>query len=274
MTRVVLKIQYSHKTIKKPRTKEKRKNENLIKSNLKTKTSPLKKTSSIGQNDTSPPKNSPSKNSPPKTSPSKTTNSPKITSPQTDPISSNEFHDVVKSSNMAGDNNKMTPKEKKRPKKVNLFDTGNDREGTKTSIPTTEQRNRSWSSSGPEVKVSSLKDIMSHQSDQHDLNSNSSPREKKNFKPNRRRQARGQDIIRWEQENTIEISKRSPLSPWGQARPVNIRTSPDHGPLNSPLSKSSSPIKSPIKVDEFVPQTPPKSQTVSYNVSLISIIIF
>ena len=163
-------------------------------------------------------------------------------------------------------NNKITPKEKKRPKKVNLFDTGNDREFK--TIPN-EQRNRSWSSSGPEVKVSSLKDIMSHQSDQHDLNSNSSPREKKNFKPNRRRQARGQDIIRWEQENTIEISKRSPLSPWGQARPVNIRTSPDSGPLNSPLSaKSNSPIKSPIKVDAFVPQTPPKS-TVSHNVRLI-----
>ena len=226
----------------------------------------MKKTSSIVQNDTSrtsPSKDSPLKDSPPKTSPK---------SPQTDPT--NEFHDV-QSSNIAGDNNggKMTPKEKKRPKKVNLFDTGNDREGK--TIPITEQRNRSWSSSGPEVKVSSLKDIMSHQSDQHDLNSNSSPREKKNFKPNRRRQARGQDIIRWEQENTIEISKRSPLSPWGQARPVNIRTSPDSGPLNSPL-KSNSPIKSPIKVDAFVPQTPPKSSpTVSHNVSLYySIIIF
>jgi len=51
---------------------------------------------------------------------------------------------------MPVDNNKITPKEKKRPKKVNLFDTGNDREFK--TIPN-EQRNRSWSSSGPNNEI-------------------------------------------------------------------------------------------------------------------------
>ena len=76
-----------------------------------------------------------------------------------------------------------------------------------------------------------------------------------NFRPSRRKQAKGQDIIQWEQENTFKISKRSPSSPWGNARPVKEQKG---------CPNTQSPLK--VKVEQFQdtfleksPKTPSKT---------------
>ena len=64
----------------------------------------------------------------------------------------------------------------------------------------------------------SLKDIMEEES-------KSNPKKvepKVNFTPIRRKQAKAQDLIRREKEQTIELAKSPSLSPWGKARPVKV----------------------------------------------------
>jgi len=83
------------------------------------------------------------------------------------------------------------------------------------------------------------------------------------FSPSRRKQAKGQDIIQWEQENTFKLSKRSPSSPWGNARPVNTH--------NGCPAVTSSPPK--VQIESFVPSADklPKTPSKSVDRGLIYI---
>ena len=75
---------------------------------------------------------------------------------------------------------------------------------------------RGWADGGIENHFS-LKDIMEEESKINPKKENS---KKLNFTPVRRKQAKGQDIIRREKEMVIELAKSPSTSPWGKARPV------------------------------------------------------
>ena len=122
--------------------------------------------------------------------------------------------EIVKASDTVFDqpetaSKKVTPR---RPKKISL----SEYEEQKKSPATPTRPNWSTSPTTPKSDrpVKSLNEIIEEESKFE------TPKAKKGWGPSKRRQARGQDIIRWEEEKTIELSKRSPSSPWGGARPV------------------------------------------------------
>ena len=122
----------------------------------------------------------------------------------------------------------LRAKPKPRPKRISLseFD-------EKTNLKTPPRDNWTTSPKTPQTANRSLNDIMSEEA------ATISTAKKTNWGPNRRKQARGQDILRWEEEQVIETAKRSPSSPWGSARPVQ-RGSPS---WPSPTKEQKKPVK-------------------------------
>ena len=128
---------------------------------------------------------------------------------------------------------------KPRPKRISLDAYEKSRKSPVTPSP----RRSNWSES-PKSEIStpvkSLNDIIAEEEKVE-----TPKKQKSGWGPNRRKQAKGQDIIRWEEEKTIEMSKRSPSSPWGGARPVQ-RGSPSW-PLSTPPKKTiSSPTQTKV----------------------------
>ena len=103
-----------------------------------------------------------------------------------------------------------TPKSKSRPIRIKL-DLSSEKPPESPS-----PRSFNWAEKKIQSPGTSLKDII--EEEKSSKTSKMKPVGK--FTPGRRKKAKPQDIVRAEIEETINIAKSSPKSPWGNARPV------------------------------------------------------
>jgi len=103
-----------------------------------------------------------------------------------------------------------TPKSKSRPIRIKL-DLSSEKPPESPS-----PRSFNWAEKKIQSPGTSLKDII--EEEKNSKTSKMKPVGK--FTPGRRKKAKPQDIVRAEIEETINIAKSSPKSPWGNARPV------------------------------------------------------